>query len=29
MTARPKMRSARTKAPFGSRTDVGCVRDHN
>ena len=29
MTARPKMRSARAKAPFGSRTDVGCVRDHN
>ena len=29
MPDRPNMRSHRSKAVFGSRTDVGCVRDHN
>ena len=29
MAARPSMRTNRTGATFGSRTDVGCVRDHN
>ena len=29
MAVRPSMRTNRTGATFGSRTDVGCVRDHN
>lgn len=29
MASRPSMRTGRMKAAFGSRTDVGCVRDHN
>lgn len=29
MAERPSMRRNRTHAFFGSRTDVGCVRDHN
>lgn len=29
MAGRPSMRATRTKPSFGSRTDVGCVRDHN
>lgn len=29
MAERPSMRASRNKAAFGSRTDIGCVRDHN
>ena len=29
MAERPSMRSTRIHSVFGSRTDVGCVRDHN
>lgn len=29
MAERPSMRANRNKAAFGSRTDIGCVRDHN
>ncbi len=29
IATRPSMRTHRTGATFGSRTDVGCVRDHN